>query len=111
MWINPNELTNFIFASQDSDTGGISDRPGNYPDPFHTLFGLAGLSLLSRSDIDRRSPSPPVATATSSKNPQENGGGDADALTAASTNLRDINPVLCMPQYIIDRLSLTVQTI
>lgn len=26
--------------------GGIADRPGNMPDPFHTFFGVAGLSLL-----------------------------------------------------------------
>jgi geranylgeranyl transferase type-2 subunit beta len=31
---------------QDSD-GGISDRPGNTPDVFHTFFGLAALSLLN----------------------------------------------------------------
>ena len=34
-------------ASQDCETGGISDRPGDLPDPFHTLFGVAGLSLLN----------------------------------------------------------------
>lgn len=31
---------------QDTETGGISDRPGDLPDPFHTLFGVAGISLL-----------------------------------------------------------------
>eukprot|EP00111_Clytia_hemisphaerica_P010669 TCONS_00031162-protein len=45
-WIDKDKLSNFILASQDDETGGISDRPGDMVDPFHTLFGLAGLSLL-----------------------------------------------------------------
>jgi geranylgeranyl transferase type-2 subunit beta len=38
----------FVFFSQfkDVETGGISDRPGDLPDPFHTVFGVAGISLL-----------------------------------------------------------------
>lgn len=36
---------------QDSETGGFSDRPGDLPDPFHSLFGLAALSLLGESQI------------------------------------------------------------
>lgn len=31
---------------QDSVEGGISDRPGDMVDVFHTVFGIAGLSLL-----------------------------------------------------------------
>lgn len=31
---------------QDPDDGGIADRPGDWVDVFHTVFGLAGLSLL-----------------------------------------------------------------
>jgi geranylgeranyl transferase type-2 subunit beta len=38
-------LINFILKAQDSD-GGISDRPGNLADIFHTFFGISGLSLL-----------------------------------------------------------------
>ncbi|KAJ3004001.1 hypothetical protein HKX48_001468 [Thoreauomyces humboldtii] len=45
-WINKDSLTAFILRSQDSETGGIADRPGDYPDVFHTHFGLCGLSLL-----------------------------------------------------------------
>ncbi|KAI8869239.1 terpenoid cyclases/Protein prenyltransferase, partial [Ramicandelaber brevisporus] len=45
-WINRDSLRSYIYASQDDDGGGISDRPGNVPDVFHTLFGIAGLSLL-----------------------------------------------------------------
>lgn len=33
-------------AAQDPDDGGIADRPGDWVDVFHTVFGLAGLSLL-----------------------------------------------------------------
>ncbi|XP_037516896.1 geranylgeranyl transferase type-2 subunit beta [Rhipicephalus sanguineus] len=45
-WIDKEKLQNFILASQDEETGGFGDRPGDMVDPFHTLFGLAGLSLL-----------------------------------------------------------------
>ena len=31
---------------QDSETGGFADRPGDIVDPFHTVFGLAALSML-----------------------------------------------------------------
>ena len=38
-------------ASQDEETGGFSDRPGDWVDPFHTLFGLGGLSLLGNKQV------------------------------------------------------------
>ncbi|VDM79349.1 unnamed protein product [Strongylus vulgaris] len=57
-------LMKFIYACQDDETGGFSDRPGDcviytlgspsflfQPDPFHTLFGVAGLSLLGREGL------------------------------------------------------------
>jgi geranylgeranyl transferase type-2 subunit beta len=31
---------------QDEDDGGISDRPDDMADVYHTFFGIAGLSLL-----------------------------------------------------------------
>ena len=31
---------------QDPEMGGIADRPGDMVDVFHTVFGIAGLSLL-----------------------------------------------------------------
>merc|ERR1719228_2764605 len=43
-WIDKDKMVTFIHACQDSETGGFSDRPGDIPDPFHTLFGVAGLS-------------------------------------------------------------------
>ncbi|KAF9180346.1 hypothetical protein BGZ51_006227 [Haplosporangium sp. Z 767] len=45
-WIDAEKLTRFILGSQDSETGGIADRPGNMSDVFHTNFGICGLSLL-----------------------------------------------------------------
>jgi geranylgeranyl transferase type-2 subunit beta len=39
-------LTCAKLTCQDYEGGGISDRPGDMVDVFHTLFGLAGLSLL-----------------------------------------------------------------
>ncbi|XP_019859108.1 PREDICTED: geranylgeranyl transferase type-2 subunit beta-like, partial [Amphimedon queenslandica] len=50
-WIDKERLTQFIMATQDDETGGFSDRPGDMVDPFHTLFGLAGLSLLGNRQI------------------------------------------------------------
>ncbi|XP_078434976.1 geranylgeranyl transferase type-2 subunit beta 1-like isoform X2 [Wolffia australiana] len=45
-WIDKNKLANFILDCQDKDNGGISDRPDDAVDVFHTYFGIAGLSLL-----------------------------------------------------------------
>ncbi|OAP55058.1 hypothetical protein AYL99_10758 [Fonsecaea erecta] len=45
-WIDATELTQFILRCQDVDHGGFADRPGDMVDVFHTVFGLAGLSLL-----------------------------------------------------------------
>ncbi|KAJ9623738.1 Rab geranylgeranyltransferase [Knufia peltigerae] len=45
-WIDSSVLTKFILRCQDSQNGGISDRPGDMVDVFHTVFGIAGLSLL-----------------------------------------------------------------
>ena len=32
--------------------GGIADRPGDVVDVFHTVFGIAGLSLLSYEGLE-----------------------------------------------------------
>lgn len=50
-WINKEKLVKFILACQDEETGGFADRPGDMVDPFHTLFGIAGLSLLGEDSI------------------------------------------------------------
>ncbi|GAB7359276.1 hypothetical protein MBLNU230_g5932t2 [Neophaeotheca triangularis] len=45
-WIDQRKLTAFILACQDPENGGMSDRPGDMVDVFHTNFGIAGLSLV-----------------------------------------------------------------
>lgn len=45
-WIDGAKLQVFILSCQDPVSGGFSDRPGDIADIFHTLFGIAGLSLL-----------------------------------------------------------------
>ncbi|KAJ7781447.1 rab geranylgeranyltransferase [Mycena metata] len=45
-WIDSEKLTSFILSAQDTEKGGIADRPGDMVDVFHTQFGIAGLSIL-----------------------------------------------------------------
>ncbi|KAL1533169.1 Geranylgeranyl transferase type-2 subunit beta 1, variant 2 [Salvia divinorum] len=45
-WIDKKKLVDFILDCQDKEKGGISDRPDDAVDVFHTYFGVAGLSLL-----------------------------------------------------------------
>jgi geranylgeranyl transferase type-2 subunit beta len=45
-WIDKAKLIAFILRCQDTESGGISDRPGDMVDVWHTNFGIAGLSLL-----------------------------------------------------------------
>lgn len=40
-----------VLTRQDSDGGGIADRPGDMADIFHTMFGLAGLALLGHGGL------------------------------------------------------------
>ena len=44
--IDNQKLEEFILNCQDPEDGGMSDRPGNMTDIFHTFFGLAALSLI-----------------------------------------------------------------
>uniref|UniRef100_A0A3Q2G0H8 Geranylgeranyl transferase type-2 subunit beta n=1 Tax=Cyprinodon variegatus TaxID=28743 RepID=A0A3Q2G0H8_CYPVA len=69
-WIDKAKLRRFILACQDEETGGFADRPGDMVDPFHTLFGVAGLSLLGDEQI------------------------------------KAVNPVLCMPEDVLQRIGL-----
>ena len=52
--LDKNRLKSFIMACQDVETGGFSDRPNDMPDPFHTLFRLAGLSLLGETALKKK---------------------------------------------------------
>jgi geranylgeranyl transferase type-2 subunit beta len=49
-WISAEKLTEFILSCEDKEGGGFSDRPGNLADVFHSLFAIAGLSLLAADD-------------------------------------------------------------
>ncbi|XP_048137852.1 geranylgeranyl transferase type-2 subunit beta 1-like isoform X2 [Rhodamnia argentea] len=45
-WIDKEKLIKYILDCQDTEKGGISDRPDDAVDVYHTYFGVAGLSLL-----------------------------------------------------------------
>ena len=51
-WVDRDALIRFILKSQDAEKGGISDRPGDMVDVFHTVFGLTGLSLLGYPGLE-----------------------------------------------------------
>ena len=51
-WINLEKLKEFILRCQDTDGGGIADRPGNEPDVFHKFFGFTALSLMGHYDLE-----------------------------------------------------------
>ncbi|GAA5920006.1 hypothetical protein JCM1841_000371 [Sporobolomyces salmonicolor] len=51
-WIDGKKLTGFILSAQDPDKGGIADRPDDVADVWHTVFGIAGLSLLSYPGLE-----------------------------------------------------------
>ena len=55
-WIDAHALRSFILSAQDPDHGGISDRPDNVADVFHTLFGVAGLALLGEPGLEHVDP-------------------------------------------------------
>ncbi|KAI8935983.1 hypothetical protein NX059_007486 [Plenodomus lindquistii] len=55
-WIDGHRLAKFILQCQDPDLGGLADRPGDTVDVFHTVFGIAGLSLLSYPDLEEVDP-------------------------------------------------------
>lgn len=48
-----NQIANKI---QDPEMGGIADRPGDMVDVFHTVFGIAGLSLLGFQGLEAVDP-------------------------------------------------------
>lgn len=55
-WIDGQKLARFILQCQDPDQGGLADRPGDMVDVFHTLFGIAGLSLLNYPGLEEVDP-------------------------------------------------------
>ncbi|KAG5652548.1 hypothetical protein H0H81_004609 [Sphagnurus paluster] len=90
-WIDAEKLTAFILAAQDTESGGIADRPDNMVDVFHTLFGVAGaplalvrMCLISNDDILGLS-------------------------LLGYPGLVDLDPVYCMPAAIIEGKGLKKQ--
>ncbi|KAI1759044.1 geranylgerany transferase type II beta subunit [Hypoxylon sp. FL1150] len=55
-WIDREKLIKFTLTCQDAEHGGLSDRPGNMVDVWHTVFGLTGLSLLKHPDVEEIDP-------------------------------------------------------
>ncbi|KAH6691565.1 terpenoid cyclases/protein prenyltransferase alpha-alpha toroid [Plectosphaerella plurivora] len=55
-WIDRDQLIGFILRCQDPESGGISDRPGDQVDVWHTVFGLSGLSLLKYPGLEAVDP-------------------------------------------------------
>jgi geranylgeranyl transferase type-2 subunit beta len=51
-WIDRDRLIAFILSCQDSDQGGLADRPGDMVDVWHTCFAIAGLSLLEYPGVE-----------------------------------------------------------
>ena len=55
-WIDLDKLKTFILRCQDDINGGISDRPDDEPDVYHTFFGIAGLSLMKHEGLEEIDP-------------------------------------------------------
>lgn len=69
-WIDFDALRRFILESQDEITGGISDRPDHQVDVFHTVFGIAGLSLMGFENLEPVDPIYCLPTSVSAKIPK-----------------------------------------
>lgn len=55
-WIDRDALIEFILECQDEEKGGISDRPDDEVDVYHTYFGIAGLALLGYQGVKEVDP-------------------------------------------------------
>uniref|UniRef100_A0A1I7SYX3 Geranylgeranyl transferase type-2 subunit beta n=1 Tax=Caenorhabditis tropicalis TaxID=1561998 RepID=A0A1I7SYX3_9PELO len=55
-FIDQSAMKKFIYACQDDETGGFADRPGDCADPFHTVFGIAALSLFGDDSLEQVDP-------------------------------------------------------
>lgn len=55
-WISQSKLRRFILSCQDTEKGGIADRPEDVADIWHTVFGLAGLSLMGYEGLEAVDP-------------------------------------------------------
>lgn len=87
-WIDCGKLSEFILRCQDDSDGGISDRPDNMADVFHTFFGICGLSLMNYFE-------------------QEESGGEG--VGAVGRAYRPVDPTYALPVDVIQRLGVTSQ--
>ncbi|KAG4301725.1 hypothetical protein PCANB_001843 [Pneumocystis canis] len=55
-WIDNEYLINYILSCQNFENGGISQRPNEEPDIFHTCFGIVSLSILKYPGLLEMSP-------------------------------------------------------
>lgn len=55
-WVCRPALRDFILRCQDTAKGGISDRPDDEADVFHTFFGVAGLALMGYPGLEEMDP-------------------------------------------------------
>jgi geranylgeranyl transferase type-2 subunit beta len=55
-WVSRPALRDFVLRCQDVAKGGISDRPDDEADVFHTFFGVAGLALMGYPGLDEMDP-------------------------------------------------------
>lgn len=80
--IDHQRLMSFIMACQDEEQGGFSDRPGNWVDPYHTMFGIASLSLICQYYDGKDTSAYPEFS---------------DKLDELRKMIKDVNPIFCMP--------------
>lgn len=64
---NFRENRDYILSCQDTIIGGFSKWPGTTPDPFHTYFGLCGLSFLKEPGLQEVIPTLNVSARTHEK--------------------------------------------
>lgn len=96
-WIDDVKLVQFILQCQDAEVGGISDRPTNMADIFHTFFGISGLSLLGFFVRPLLFP--------------DANGDDLPVPDDEYASFREIDPTYALPKDIVERLSLPRQTL
>lgn len=78
---------------QDEDGGGISDRPEDQVDVYHTFFGIAGLSLMGRPGLQPIDPTfalPVEVVDRLRQRKQQHEGQAAEAERRSSSTTREL---------------------
>lgn len=55
-WLSKDKLIEFILSCQDLEKGGLADRPEDMADVWHTVFGVAGLTLAGYPGLEEIDP-------------------------------------------------------